>query len=81
MTGGLVAQQEHIVLPSISAVTTAVTTVLTMMVCIIYFLIYSLHSNKNNFIHQLHLLLAIAIGLINECSVLLSGRKLHYHME
>ena len=39
MTGGLVAQQEHIVLPSISAVTTVIITVFTMMVCMIYFLI------------------------------------------
>ena len=33
MTGGLVAQQEHIVLPSISPLVTAVITVFSMLVC------------------------------------------------
>ena len=59
MTGGLVAQQEHIVLPSISALTTAIITVFTMMVFITYFIHYI--QTKIVFNHQLHLPLAITL--------------------
>ena len=34
MTGGMVAQQQHLVLPSISPMATALITVVAMLVCI-----------------------------------------------
>lgn len=48
MTGGLVIEQEHIVLPCISAFTTAVVTVLTMLVGIVI----CLFNDKNQILFE-----------------------------